>query len=316
MKPHNIEFEITTACNYSCLHCYCNAGKKSRVELSTQEIFYVIDQLVEAQAEILDIVGGEPLLRSDLLEIFAYGKSKGLKMLMNTNASLATKEKVKAIREVVPDLLVGVSLDGPQQVHEQIRGKGTFEKTFNGLKNFLDAGFDVTILFVVNKLNYTYVDDMISLAKDLGANLYVDRFIPVGRGVANKDLLLPTKEMVKYVAQRLREYMENDNSVELYIEENIFGEEECTAGKTHASILVDGNVVPCGHFRYNPEFYVGNVKSERFKDIWARMGEIKTKLLPSKCSSCTLKGKSCSSGCLAAAMFNDNLVDDVTCKML
>lgn len=315
MKPHNIEFEITTACNYSCLHCYCNAGKKSRVELSTQEIFEVIDQLVEAEAEILDIVGGEPLLRSDLLEIFAYGKAKGLKMLMNTNASLATKEKVKTIKEVVPDLLVGISLDGPKQVHEQIRGKATFEKTFNGLRNFLNAGFDVTILFVVNKLNYTYIDDMIALAKDLGTNLYVDRFIPVGRGVINKDLLLPTKEMVEYVAQRLRKYIENDGSVKLYIEENIFGKEECTAGKTHASILVDGNVVPCGHFRYNPEFYAGNVKIERFKDIWARMENIRAKLLPYQCSNCNLKDDVCNSGCFAAALFDEKHVDSVICKL-
>ncbi len=310
-KPHNIEFEITTACNYGCLHCYCNAGKKSVVELTTEEIKNVIDQLIEAEAELLDIVGGEPLLREDIFEILYYGRSRGLKMLMNTNASLASRELVKKLKEVVPDLLVGVSLDGPTpEVHEFVRGKGTFEKTMNGINNFLNAGFDVTLLFVVNRENYKYIDDMINLAEKLGTNLYVDRFVPVGRGKIFKDRLLPTREMVEYVAEKLKAYKGN---VELYIEENILGE-ECTAGRTHASILVDGNVVPCGHFRYNPEFYMGNVRNERFKVIWEKYNN--QILLPNVCAKCSLRNVSCKSGCLAYAYLNESKVDDIHCKLL
>ncbi|MCX7653417.1 MAG: radical SAM protein [Fervidobacterium sp.] len=315
MRPRNIEFEITTACNYSCLHCYCNAGKKSKVELSTEEIFEVIDQLVQAEVEILDVVGGEPLLRNDLLKIFSYAKSKGLSMIMNTNASLATKDLVNKIKAIVPDLHVGVSLDGPvSEVHDKIRGKGTFESTMKGLKNFLEAGFNVTVLFVVNRLNYSYIDDMVLLAKDLGTSLYVDRFIPVGRGMINKELLLPTRDMIEHVANRLQIFLKRENSVELYIEENIFGLEECTAGRTHASILVDGNVVPCGHFRYNPEYYVGNVNKERFIDIWRRMEEYRSKLIPQSCLLCALRGNICSAGCLAAAKFYKADIDSVICK--
>lgn len=321
LKPKNIEFEITTACNYACIHCYCNAGRKSRVELTTEEIFEVIDQLIEADIEILDIVGGEPLLRNDLIDIFSYGKSKGLKMMMNTNASLATKEMVKKIKSVVPELAVGVSLDAPiAAVHDKIRGVGSFEKTYKGLANFLDAGFDVTILFVVNKINYQYIQDMLELAKRLGANLYVDRFVPVGRGMLNRELLLPTRNMIDYVAQKLKDY--KDTRPTLYIEENIFAE-ECTAGKTHASILVDGNVVPCGHFRYHREFYVGNVRETSFKEIWSRMKDFRKELIPKQCIKCSFRKSDstnnsniyCSSGCLAAALFDEKHVDTLVCKI-
>ncbi|ODN30546.1 radical SAM protein [Fervidobacterium thailandense] len=313
-RPKNIEYEITTACNYTCAHCYCNAGKKSRVELSTEEIKSVIDQLVEAEAEILDIVGGEPMLRPDLLDILAYGKAKGLQMMMNTNASLATKEYVSKIKEVIPELLIGVSLDGPvAEIHEAVRGKGTFERTYRGIMNFLEAGFDVTLLFVVNKINYSYIEDMLSLAKELGTGLYVDRFIPVGRGWLNREKLLPSREMVEFVARKLEEYQVNGGTVTLYIEENILGE-ECTAGKTHASILVDGNVVPCGHFRYNPEFFMGNVKNERFKEIWERFNS--ESLLPLKCQQCSLRNVSCMSGCLAQAYFDEKKVDSLVCKLV
>lgn len=322
VKPKNIEFEITTVCNYSCMHCYCNAGSRSKAELKTEEIFNVIDQLIEAEIDVLDIVGGEPLIRDDLIDVLTYGHYNGLNMLINTNASLATKKKVKEIRKVVSKLSIGVSLDGPRaEIHEKIRGIGTFEKTYNGLMNFIDAGFDVTILFAVNKINYYYIDEMIELAQRLGVNLYVDRFIPVGRGMINKELLLPSREMIESVSKSLKNFLSKNTSLKLYIEENIFGEEECTAGKTHASILVDGNVVPCGHFRYRQEFYVGNVKKERFKNIWERMKFFRRKLFPEKCIECSLKkfnqtsDNFCASGCLAAALFDEKYIDTRVCKI-
>lgn len=308
-RPKNIEFEITTACNYNCLHCYCNAGKKSRYELSTEEIKLVIDQLVEADAELLDIVGGEPLLRQDIYEVLSYGYSKGLKMLMNTNASLATPEVCEKLKRACPELSIGVSLDGPiPEIHEKIRGKGTFEKTLAGLKNFILAGFDVTILFVVNRLNYKYVEDMITLAQDLGTALYVDRFVPVGRGLLNKDLLMPERTHVEFVRDRLNSY---SSDVELHIEENIIGE-KCTAGRTHASILVDGTVVPCGHFRYSPEFYMGNIREKSFKEIWYSYNP--SVLLPNVCASCELYDTSCYAGCLAYSHLIFDGRDELICQ--
>ncbi|ANE42019.1 radical SAM protein [Fervidobacterium ngatamarikiense] len=310
-RPRNIEFEITTACNYQCIHCYCNAGPKSKNELSTEQVESVIDQLVEANAELLDIVGGEPLVRPDIYEILSYGYKKGLQMMMNTNASLVTKEVARKLKLACPSLLIGVSLDGPTpEIHEKIRGKGTFEKTMKGMLNLLNEGFDVTILFVVNALNYKYIDDMLKLAERLGTHLYVDRFVPVGRGFFHKDLLMPTKEQIQYVAEKLEEY---NGNVQLFIEENIFGG-ECTAGKTHASILVDGTVVPCGHFRYSPKFYMGNINEKPFKEIWYSYDP--QHVVPKQCSSCSLYKTSCEAGCFAYSHLIYSSCDELICKLV
>ncbi|AFG35286.1 radical SAM protein [Fervidobacterium pennivorans subsp. shakshaketiis] len=310
-RPHNIEFEITTACNYQCIHCYCNAGPKSKNELSTERVKSVIDQLVEANTELLDIVGGEPLVRSDIYEILSYGCEKGLQMMMNTNASLVTKQVARKLKEACPNLLIGVSLDGPTpEIHEKIRGRGTFDKTMNGMVNLLNEGFDVTILFVVNALNYKYIDDMLKLAESLGTHLYVDRFVPVGRGLLHKDLLMPTKEQIQYVAKKLEEY---NGGVQLFVEENIFGG-ECSAGKTHASILVDGTVVPCGHFRYSPEFYMGNINEKPFKEIWYSYDQ--QSIVPKQCSTCPLYKVSCHGGCFAYSHLIYQTSDLLVCKVL
>jgi len=58
--PFIVEYEITTACNFRCIHCYCNAGKKHPNELSFDEIKDLILQVKETRVWALDIVGGEP----------------------------------------------------------------------------------------------------------------------------------------------------------------------------------------------------------------------------------------------------------------
>ncbi|MDN5324971.1 MAG: hypothetical protein PWP02_681 [Thermosipho sp. (in: thermotogales)] len=305
--PKVVEFELTTACNYSCIHCYCNAGKTSKNELSTEEVKKVIKDLYESGVEIIDLVGGEPLIRTDIFEIISFAKSIGAKLMINTNASLASKDVVKKLKEINDNLLVGVSLDGnKKEIHELVRGAGTFEKTMRGLKNFLEFGFDVTILHVINKHNYKYFEEMVLFAKELGVSLYVDRFVPVGRGELFKDMLLPTKEMIKFVNGIIEKYKDQ---VDFFVEENIYGD-ECTAGKEHASILVDGTVVPCGHFRYDFKYYMGNVREKSFKEIWESFNP---DILFNDCKECELFTK-CKGGCRAFANQLGLSYDPIFCE--
>ncbi|QTA37790.1 radical SAM protein [Thermosipho ferrireducens] len=305
-RPEIVEFEITTACNYSCRHCYCNAGKKSRYELTTQEAKKVIKDLVDAGVKIIDIVGGEPFLRPDLEDIILYGRSLGARMMINTNGSLATWERVKKLKEIDKEILIGVSLDGHiASLHEFVRGKNTFQRTMEGLMNFLKAGFEVTILHVINARNYSYFENMVLFAKKLGVNLYVDRFVPVGRGELYKDELLPTRKMIKYVQSIIDKYR---NDVVFYVEENIKGG-LCTAGRTHASILVDGTVVPCGHFRFDKEFYMGNIKNKSFGELWKSYD---SEILIKDCKECLFFNK-CYGGCRAFAYKINKKIDPIFC---
>ncbi|MBO8160861.1 MAG: radical SAM protein [Thermosipho sp. (in: Bacteria)] len=307
-SPEIVEFELTTACNYSCIHCYCNAGKRSISELTTDEAKKVIKDLYDAGVKIIDFIGGEPLIRKDIFELIAYGKKLGITMMINTNASLASKEVVSRLKDVDPELLVGVSLDGHvKEIHEFVRGSGTFEKTMKGLENFLAQEFNVTILHVINRINYKYFEEMVKFAKKLNVNLYVDRFVPVGRGELYKDILIPDKEMIKYVNKVIEKYKDTVNFI---VEENISGG-ECTAGRKHASILVDGTVVPCGHFRYDREYYMGNIKEKSFEEIWNSFNPEKLFI---QCNNCELFNK-CHGGCRAFAHKLGLSYDPIFCEV-
>jgi MoaA/NifB/PqqE/SkfB family radical SAM enzyme len=76
--PLSGDIELTFRCNLRCVHCYCNLPLNDQEaienELTTEEVFNILDQIAEAGCLWLLITGGEPLLRKDFLEIYTYAK--------------------------------------------------------------------------------------------------------------------------------------------------------------------------------------------------------------------------------------------------
>ena len=85
--PLKIEFEITSRCNLKCNHCMIEINKKKN-ELNALEIKKLIDDWHKCGLMELQFTGGEPTIRSDLIEIIEYSRQKGLKVLLSTNGTL------------------------------------------------------------------------------------------------------------------------------------------------------------------------------------------------------------------------------------
>ncbi len=310
--PKIVEFEITLACNLRCIHCYCMAGAKAKDELTTDEIKRVMNDLKGMGIWAFDIVGGEPLLRPDLYELLSYAREIGLRVMINTNGTLVTERVVQRLKETNPDVLVGVSLDGPDpETNDFVRGKGSFEKAVKGIRLFVEWGFDPVILNVINKKNWNKFEELLDLARELGVKkIYVDRFIPVGRGVQSRPYLdMSDEEWIRAIEHVRRVMDENEEEFTFYVEENITGD-PCTAGITHASILANGWVVPCGHFRYNRELYMGNVREKPFSEIWNEFDHEKYFPLPQACRSCPFK-EDCGGGCRAVSLHRYGKIDAI-----
>jgi MoaA/NifB/PqqE/SkfB family radical SAM enzyme len=92
--PLTGSIEITARCNLDCVHCYLvrsvNAEKSSGLELTKEEFFRIVDEIVEQGCLWLLITGGEPLLRTDFESLYLYAKKKGLFVTLFTNATLVT----------------------------------------------------------------------------------------------------------------------------------------------------------------------------------------------------------------------------------
>ncbi|MBI4283121.1 MAG: radical SAM protein [Chloroflexi bacterium] len=180
-----IAWELTRSCNLFCAHCRGSAGQgKYPGELSTEECFHLIDEILEVGKPILILSGGEPLVREDVTQIGKYAVSKGLRVVMGSNGTLLTAEMAARLKEV-PLSRIAISLDFPvPELQDNFRGQaGAFDAAIDGVTNARRVGIEVQINSTITKLNLPYLDDLLSLAIELGAVAYHPfLLVPTGRG--------------------------------------------------------------------------------------------------------------------------------------
>src|SRR5512133_2840865 len=140
-------WETTKACNLRCQHCRAiPEEERSLVELNTAESFGLIDQIAEIARPVLVLSGGEPLYRSDIFDIGAYGCSKGFRMALATNGTMIDRSVAGRIKDTGFSR-VAVSLDGAvAPTHDAFRGiPGSHEKALEGLRLLREQGVSVQI---------------------------------------------------------------------------------------------------------------------------------------------------------------------------
>jgi MoaA/NifB/PqqE/SkfB family radical SAM enzyme len=146
-----LDIEVTTRCNGSCLHCFARSGISRSSSLPIGLVKEIIAEAYDAGYRHLHITGGEPLLWEGLFETVGYGFGVGYKTIfMNTNGTLMTKEIGKRLADY-GSFSMSVSLDGPEDLHDRIRGKGSYRRTMRGIENALNAGNHLAIFTTVTK---------------------------------------------------------------------------------------------------------------------------------------------------------------------
>ena len=108
-----IAWELTRSCNLACVHCRASAECGPYAgELSTQEVFRVMDEIASVGKPVIILTGGEPLLRPDIFDLASYGTEKGFRMVMATNGTLFTEETIQKMKASGIQR-ISISLDGP-----------------------------------------------------------------------------------------------------------------------------------------------------------------------------------------------------------
>lgn len=185
--PSYLCWLVSRRCNLHCSHCISASGPGVTTEndLSTNECFRVIEKLAEGGTEQLDLTGGEPLLRDDIVDITEYARERGIVVMVTTNGTTG-REKYSVLTS--HDVHFRLSIDGTRAVHNQVRGSGTFDEVvhaINRLQN-LDASF--TVNSVVHGLNYDSINEFLSFLERKGVNnVRFAFFAPTGRGATNSD---------------------------------------------------------------------------------------------------------------------------------
>lgn len=184
IRRSKISFDITNNCNLRCRHCCISAGDNTRGrELSTSEVFDVIDRIMLFEPEDITISGGEPMIRNDFFEITEKIRSvySGYLSLM-TNGTLIKDVKTAAYLAEKYDSF-SLSLDGYDEAScSAIRGKGVFDKVINAITLLSKYTHKISLSMVRTSDNMAYTNLFRELCQSLNVKPLIRGFEPVGRG--------------------------------------------------------------------------------------------------------------------------------------
>ncbi len=181
-------WNLIRRCNLTCKHCYSiSADRDFPGELSTDEVFTVMDDLKAFGVPVLILSGGEPLLRPDIFDISRRAKSLGFYVGLSTNGTLIDETLIDALANVDYDY-VGVSIDGMRETHDRFRrSQGAFERSLAGVRLCRDAGLKVGLRFTMTQDNAHELPDLIRLMEDEGVDkFYLSHLNYAGRGNKNR----------------------------------------------------------------------------------------------------------------------------------
>ncbi|HJZ06877.1 MAG TPA: mycofactocin radical SAM maturase, partial [Trebonia sp.] len=138
--PICLTWELTYACNLSCVHCLSSSGRRDPGELSTAECMAVIDTLERMQVFYVNIGGGEPTVRPDFWELVDYATAHHVGVKFSTNG--VKLDPAAAARLAASDYVdVQISLDGATAaVNDAVRGPGSYATAMRAMQNLADAG--------------------------------------------------------------------------------------------------------------------------------------------------------------------------------
>lgn len=336
-----VQCHLTERCNLRCTHCY-QAGASAE-ELSLDEFRELLEEISDMLqvwskayqltfSSSLNITGGEPLLRQDLFEILTEAEKQGFAVYLLTNGTLVDADKAAHLA-AAGVRGVQVSIEGPEEIHDAIRGEGSFAAACRGVTHLVAAGLTVTLNATLSALNADRFRDMITLCSSLGAQrLGFSRLVPSGRGANLIDQMIdPERLRALYSAI----FSATGSDIEIVTGDPVAsqmrangGDDDygavatggCAAGISGLTILPDGTVVPCRRL----PIPLGNVRKDSLRTIWAN-SEVLDQLrdrsrYKGKCGVCR-RWSHCR-GCRAIAYFSslargraDLLADDPQCMI-
>lgn len=181
-------WNLIRRCNLTCKHCYSiSADTDFPGELSTEEVFRVMDDLRAFGVPVLILSGGEPLLRPDIFEISARAKAMRFYVGLSSNGTLIDTAMADRIAEVGYDY-VGISLDGIGATHDAFRRQqGAFEASLAGIRLCRQRGLKVGLRFTLTLDNADQLPEMLRLMADEDIDkFYLSHLVYAGRGNKNR----------------------------------------------------------------------------------------------------------------------------------
>ena len=286
IMPSFFIIDLTQACNFRCAYCFRHLNQKSTTisDHNLEAIVgYISDHCLRNNLTDVNVQpwGGEPLLAwKKIIRMHDLFLEKGLRpiFVIESNAGLITKEI--AAEAFSRDIRIGVSIDGPPDLHNSQRklasGRPSFEKMYEGMQNLRNAGFGQRhgVITVLTRNGYPYVEEILEY---FAVELSIDRLrlnvVKDSPMMKDKNLCLTEDEITDFNLRLVKKLIELNrrgypiteinvmdklNNLLTRKRVNICNSRGCMGGEKMVAFDQDGRIFPCDITDYKEEA-VGSV---------------------------------------------------------
>jgi radical SAM protein with 4Fe4S-binding SPASM domain len=292
---YSLKIEITDRCSLKCRICYVRKGEK---EIALEDIRRLYRSIRSCGVRI-EILGGEPLLHDDLVEIIRSAKQEARSpfITLYTNAILATPGLAADMKAAGLDGAIVSLWSHKGIIHDALTGSpGSWAAAVQGIRRMAEAGITIYTFTPVLRDNIEDVPAIYEFVKSqLRADPLFYQYIPVSRDDELNVRPEEWQQAKRWVLDRATEHWD--------FVRNFYAltGNSCSGGNFVLTIKADGSVQPCPFVDDVP---MGNIYRQDIWTIYRRrfrnplLREFKT--LPAECLDCSLHSV-CGGGCRASA---------------
>jgi len=317
---------LTARCNLRCRYCYYGDADEP-ADMSMAVLEQAIGMAATAGSRFhLQLTGGEPTLVPALVEAAADRARKTGRcptIGIQTNGTCLTRDMLRLFQQV--DMQVGVSLDGPPQVHQTQRGMAA--ETLRGLQLLESARIPFRVTTVVTQANAARLDELVlilagySMARGIGLDLLVRK----GRAFGPKTIAQTDRATLEAGLQRMRATLDAVNArravpIQWREWEMLFpadGKHNRRSGFCHAglgqslAVTPDGRIFPCAQTLDDSQFAAGTVWQPR-KEALTQLQTCRAQ--PDVCSDCEVHAI-CPGECPSRLYYNQSHEPLLACDL-
>lgn len=317
-----LQIEITNQCNLKCLYCFNESDPQSDVSLSFRQLDSLLRQADELGVITIDFSGGEFFFHPQWRELLRVTQELGLQVSIHTNGTPLTAKNVEYLTRF-PIGLIQVSLDSHlSDVHDQARGQpGSWARTISGLRRAMDAGFRVSCVLMVHRLNTGHIAESINwFQSEFGFTPFLDRLAPSGRE-KEEQLALSPSDFYQVVAQHLTSEAMVRRVCETPAKPNERIEPHCGVAHSLVYVTAYGELCLCPTMTSREEYrFAGpNVRDTNLRDAWYNHPLFTgSRGLNCRNTSFCKAGSTCRGGCRSNAYFDSGELDSpdfVSCNI-
>jgi radical SAM protein with 4Fe4S-binding SPASM domain len=322
--PESLYIQNTERCNLSCVYCYNLEERayfvKEHHEMSTEQMKWALDQMVDFGIPQFNFCGGEATLRDDLLEVAAHVRSRGRLICLVTNGQKDTDEFTREAARLFD--VIWVSIDSHvKETAEKHRGKGSYDPAMNCVRKLAKVPgrkATLTVSAVASHLNWQELTEFRRVCLE---EIGVDRFRattycsgcaasaetswPLQPPPFVKDPSVPFPDQVEFsdLLEFDRILVEYDLTRERLRQPGM--RNHCGVGKGEMAMLSNGDIFPC-QLLCMPQYLVGNIFEQPIREVFyhsevlKRLRGLTVDYLPG-CATCDVKYV-CVGGCRANAL--------------